>query len=81
MRIIFETIDNVKEFVSFCSKYKEYSIIVKQENRTVDARSILGIYSMNLLKSVEVIICTNDKCFEKEFYNKIGELIYESNII
>lgn len=57
--------------MNICSKYNNGDIIVKQERYMVDGKSILGIFSLNLLKNVEVIIESKNKNFKSNFYNSI----------
>lgn len=71
MTIELKTIQDVKDFVEISSKYHDNDIVAKQGKYRVDGKSVLGIFSLNLLEPVEVIIdshCDNSKNF---FYNKI----------
>lgn len=56
MTIELKTIQDVKDFVEVSSKYYDCEIIVKQGKYSVDGKSILGIFSLNLLEPVTVII-------------------------
>lgn len=68
MKIKLNTINDVKEFVSECSKY-DADIYVNQKKYVVNGKSALGIFSMNLLEPVDVTFdSTNDK---NEFYHRI----------
>lgn len=49
MKININTIEKAKEFVSICSKYHDGDILVKQNKYAVDGKSILGIFSLNLV--------------------------------
>lgn len=51
MKIRINTIDNVKDFVSICSKYQDSDINVKQGRYIVNGKSILGIFSLNLVET------------------------------
>ncbi len=51
--------ENVKEFVSIVSKY-DYDIDLRSGRFIVDAKSILGIFSLDLSKPVIVEIHSNN---------------------
>lgn len=71
MQINISTIENAKEFVSLCNKYHEEDIIVKQNRYVVDGKSILGIFSLNLLEPIKVIIDSENDNSKIDFYNNI----------
>lgn len=71
MQISISTIEDVKEFVSICSKYYDEDTIVKQNRYVVDGKSILGIFSLNLLEPVRVIINSENDNSKIGFYNEI----------
>lgn len=52
--------ENVKEFVNIVNKY-DYDIDLRSGRFVVDAKSILGIFSLDLSKPVTLEI-HNDKC-------------------
>ena len=70
MFIKLKTIDDVKEFVNICSKY-DMDIDVKQGKFTVDGKSILGIFSLNLIEGLSVYILTPDEKIAEDFKRKI----------
>lgn len=70
MFIKLNTIDDVKEFVNVCSKY-DVDIDVKQGKFTVDGKSILGIFSLNLMDQLDVYILTQDEIVIRDFKQKI----------
>jgi phosphotransferase system HPr-like phosphotransfer protein len=70
MFIKLKTIDDVKEFVNICSKY-DVDIDVKQGKFTVDGKSILGIFSLNLIEGLSVYILTPDEKVAEDFKRKI----------
>ncbi len=70
MWIKLNTINDVKDFVEICSKCN-CEVDIKQGRHIVDGKSILGIFSLNLLEPVKVVIDSdygNDKIV---FYNDI----------
>jgi phosphotransferase system HPr-like phosphotransfer protein len=70
MFIKLKTIDDVKEFVNICSKY-DVDIDVEQGKFTVDGKSILGIFSLNLIEGLSVYILTPDEKIAEDFKRKI----------
>ncbi len=71
MKIRLSTISDVNNFVTSCSNYYEGEIDVKQGRQIIDGKSILGIYSLNLMKPLDVTIDTQNKNTEQNFYNFI----------
>lgn len=72
MFIKLKTIDDVKEFVNICSKY-DMDIDVKQSKFTVDGKSILGIFSLNLMDKLNVYILTQNDKVIRDFKYKISK--------
>lgn len=60
IKISLELAQNVKKFVSILQNY-DYDIDLKSEKYVVDAKSILGIFSLDLSKPVIVEIYS-DNC-------------------
>ena len=60
IKIALKFTQDVKDFVNIVSKYT-YDIDLKGDKYVVDAKSILGIYSLDLSKPITVEI-HNDKC-------------------
>ncbi len=73
MKIQLNTIANANNFVSICSKYYNADIDVKQGKQITSGKSILGIYSLDLLNAIFVTICTDNMKMVREFYSKIHE--------
>lgn len=71
MKIKLNTISDVNNFSSACTKYYEGNIDVKQGRQIVDGKSILGIFSLNLMEPLDVDITTDNKYTEHDFYNFI----------
>lgn len=70
MTIELRTIQDVKDFVEIGSKY-DSEIDIKQGRHIFDGKSILGIFSLNLLEPVKVIIDSENDDFKIAFYNSI----------
>lgn len=68
MDIRLNTINDVYDFVLICNKYKESEIDVKQGRQIIDGRSILGLFSLNLLKPLKVTIESENEISERNFF-------------
>ena len=79
MKININTIEKAKEFVSICSKYQDGDILVKQNKYAVDGKSILGIFSLNLVEPVKVIMDSENDNSKISFYNEIQKWKVENN--
>lgn len=73
IKVIIElkTVQDVKDFVEVSCKYNDCEIVVKQDRHKVDGKSILGIFSLNLLESVRVVIDSENDNLKMNFYNNI----------
>ena len=71
MTIELKTIQDVKDFVEVSSTYHDSEIVVKQDRYRVDGKSILGIFSLNLLEPVKVIINSDKDNSKISFYSEI----------
>ncbi len=71
MKIKLNTIENVNELVNICNKYENCAIDVRQGNRIINGRSILGIFSLSLLECLLVSIETKELYLKEDFYNDI----------
>lgn len=65
VRIIINTIDKAKDFSNMADKYTG-SLDILSGRYTIDAKSILGIFSIDITKPVELRINGDD---EKEITN------------
>ena len=83
MKISINSIEKAKEFVSICSKYHDGDILVKQNKyqdsdidvkqgrQIINGKSILGIFSLNLVEPVKVIMDSENDNSKIGFYNNI----------
>lgn len=71
MKIKLNTINDISSFTTVCNNYYEGNIDIKQGRQIIDGRSVLGIYSLNLTKPLDVTIETKNKDTEENFYNFI----------
>lgn len=74
MKIKLNTIEDIKTFVNICSKYCDSDIDVIQDRHIVDGKSILGIFSLNLLEPVKVIINSENDNSKMSFYRDIKKI-------
>ena len=68
------TIDHVKKFVNIAVKYAEDIDLVKGRY-DIDAKSIMGIFSLDLSQPVEACIHTEDKAIAEKFFNEVEEML------
>lgn len=71
MNVKLFTIKDVKDFVDICSKYDDVDITLKQGRYVVDGKSILGIFSLNLLESVNVMIDSKNENSKNDLHSSI----------
>lgn len=64
--VTLDTIQRVKNFVDIVLKYDE-EITVKSHRYEVDAKSIMAIFSLNLLEPVNVCLYSDDSTVVKRF--------------
>ncbi len=69
--ISLQTVNDVHAFVNIVSKY-EYDIDLISGRYAVDAKSIMGIFSLDLLKPIELIAHTDNA---EEFFKEIDKYI------
>ena len=79
MIIKLNTIEDINEFVNICSKYHSFDIDVKQGHHIVNGKSILGIFSLNLVEPVKVIMDSENDNSKISFYNEIQKWKVENN--
>lgn len=72
MKIKLNTIDDLKNFVAICNKY-ESSIDVNQGRYVINGKSILGVFSLNLMEELNIYIFTNDENIMDDFYDEISK--------
>lgn len=73
MKIKLNMINDINIFVSVCSKYYDGDILVRQGKQTISAKSLLGMYSLDLTKPIDVEIFSNDEDVKRDFYNYIAK--------
>lgn len=61
MIISLNTVDKVKDFVNTISKYEDSFDLISGGHYIVDAKSVMGIFSLDLTKPVTLISETADQ--------------------
>ena len=69
-------IDKVKAFVNTVSKYP-FDIEIRSGRYIIDAKSIMGVFSINLSKPVKVCVNSGDK----NAINKLEKELRKLNVI
>lgn len=70
------TIDGAKKLNAVALTYEEDIDIIK-ERYVIDAKSILGIFSLDISKPIQVKIHTDNNVIMNQFKNDISEFIVE----
>ncbi len=68
MRIRLNMIEEIMKFINGCCSKFTGKIFAEQNNQKINAKSILGLYSLDLSKPILVRIDTNDENEENKFY-------------
>ena len=75
--ILLNTVDKVKNFVNITTKFP-FDICLKSGRYTIDAKSIMGIFSLNLAKPIKLVV---DECVDAEqsdsYFKAVAEFIQE----
>ncbi|MBQ8170392.1 MAG: HPr family phosphocarrier protein [Oscillospiraceae bacterium] len=71
LKIMLGTIEDVKEFVNITNKY-EFDCDLISGRYAVDAKSIMGIFSLDLAKPLDMVIRGEGKSTE-ELYEEIAK--------
>lgn len=70
--IMLGTINDVKEFVNIVSQY-DFDIDLSSGKYVVDAKSIMGIFSLDLTKKIRLEAHTDDD--NNDFFEKIKKYV------
>lgn len=73
MYIKLTTIKNVKDFNELANKF-DGDILIKYGRYVIDGKSIMGLFSLNLLEILEVQLITDSIKSEIEFCNQVRNL-------
>ena len=71
--IMLNSIDNVKDFVNIVARY-DFDVDLTSGRYVVDAKSIMGIFSLNLSKPIKVEVHSEDCA---KFLDEVARFIVE----
>lgn len=71
MRVKLNTLNDANSFVKAIDKY-DYDVDAVCGRYVIDAKSIMGLLSLGIPKSIDVIIYTNNKNVINDFENDIA---------
>ena len=54
MKVVFHSVNSIKDFVNIVSRFSD-DVNISSDKSTVNAKSIIGVFSLDLSKPVEVI--------------------------
>lgn len=69
----FSSVNDMENFVSISKKY-DFSIILEMEKIKLDAKSVMGLLSLELMKPIKLIAETDDA---SEYFKEIHDYIVE----
>ena len=72
--ILVGTIDNAKTLCNVAER-TDCEIDLASGRYVVNAKSIMGIFSLDLSKPIEVLIHTEDTEFANDFLTKLGNMV------
>lgn len=72
-------ISDMNAFVNTCSAVFEEEIYIKQGKQTINAKSLLGMYSLDWSKPVTVEIVTDNENVKDNFYKYVKEWEVKEN--
>jgi Phosphotransferase system, HPr-related proteins len=74
IKVRINTLDKVKDFVNIVSKYSSEADL-SCERYTVDAKSILGILSLNLIKDLTLTLKGSDNLENENMLNNLESFL------
>ena len=69
-----DNVEKVKKYISIAFAFPG-TLTIKNENYVVNGNSILGVFSLNLSKDLELSLDNCNDAEEKEFIKKIDEFL------
>ena len=78
LKVLLNNIDTVKLFVNKVTKFTEDFDLVSGRY-VIDAKSIMGIFSLDLSKPIDLVVHTeeSDDATIEKIKNDLGEFIYD----
>lgn len=71
MKILLNTIYDACDFSKSCDSYFDGNIELRQGKKCISGKSILGIFSLNLLEPLDATIISDNKEEKESFYSFI----------
>lgn len=69
MKIRLYTIYDACNFSKRCDSYFDEDIEIKQGKKCVNGKSVLGLFTLNLLEPLDATIISEDKEIKENFYS------------
>lgn len=73
MKIKLNMIEEIIKFINYCSSEFIGDIFAEQNGQKINAKSILGMYSLDLSQPILIYIKTDDKNEENKFYDFVEQ--------
>jgi phosphotransferase system HPr-like phosphotransfer protein len=74
LKVKLDSIDDVKEFVALTNKYA-FEIDLVSGRYAVDAKSIMGIFSLDLSKSLALVVHTDNAQEREDFIEEAEKFL------
>ena len=71
-KIRFETLDEAKAFVDICNKV-DFKVELQDDVYVIDAKSIMGIFSLDLSKPIILEACEDSAAFREKIRSYLVE--------
>ena len=72
MKVVLDNVNKVQDFVNTCSKF-DFDVYMKSGRYIINAKSIMGVLSLNLSNPVDVKPDTTDISSAQRFFKNIVE--------
>ena len=73
MKVVLDNVNKVQDFVNTCSKF-DCDVYMKSGRYIINAKSIMGVLSLNLSNPVDVKPDTTDISLTQRFFENIVKL-------
>lgn len=73
-KVLLETVEKIKKFINIVNKYDE-DIDISKGRYTVDAKSVIGIFTLDLTEAVKVVFFSDNSDRINKFRNDIKDFL------
>lgn len=73
-KVLLETVEKIKKFINIVNKYDE-DIDISKGRYTVDAKSVIGIFTLDLTEAVKVVFFSDNSNRINKFRNDIKDFL------